>query len=117
MSGWVTVGHSNQGIDAFIATLKGAAVDSVVDVRKLPGSRAHPHFNEDSLQASLSATGISYHRLEALAGRRPKSRTVEPHVNGAWRNQSFHNYADYALGSEFSEGLDELLGMPGRVAV
>lgn len=30
-------------------------------------------------------------------------------VNGYWENQSFHNYADYALSDEFEHGLDELL--------
>lgn len=30
-------------------------------------------------------------------------------LNGYWENQSFHNYADYALSDEFEHGLDELL--------
>lgn len=33
---------------------------------------------------------------------------MPPEVNGYWENQSFHNYADYALSSEFQAGLEEL---------
>lgn len=30
-------------------------------------------------------------------------------VNGLWTNQSFHNYADYALSEQFHAGLDRLI--------
>ena len=33
---------------------------------------------------------------------------MPPEVNGYWQNQSFHNYADYALSSSFGQGLREL---------
>jgi uncharacterized protein (DUF488 family) len=36
---------------------------------------------------------------------------VPPEVNGFWQNQSFHNYADYALSEQFAAGLDDLLGI------
>jgi uncharacterized protein (DUF488 family) len=29
-------------------------------------------------------------------------------VNSFWQNESFHNYADYAMSSEFREGLQKL---------
>jgi uncharacterized protein (DUF488 family) len=35
-------------------------------------------------------------------------------VNGLWENQSFHNYADYALSREFAEALDQLLELSVR---
>ena len=37
------------------------------------------------------------------------SLNFSPEVNGFWLNQSFHNYADYALSSEFRLGLSRLL--------
>ena len=40
---------------------------------------------------------------------RGKSKTVSVEVNGFWNNQSFHNYADYALSGEFHIGLSRLL--------
>ena len=44
-----------------------------------------------------------------LGGRRPKSKIVLPEVNGFWINQSFHNYADYALSDAFRLGLSRLI--------
>ena len=29
-------------------------------------------------------------------------------MNAFWQNQSFHNYADYAMGSEFRAGMNRL---------
>ncbi|MFV0244977.1 MAG: DUF488 family protein, partial [Qingshengfaniella sp.] len=60
-----------------------------------------------------------YGPVAALGGLRPKSREVPPPVNGLWRNDSFHNYADYALGPDFRAGLAELvaLGRGRTVAV
>jgi uncharacterized protein (DUF488 family) len=34
--------------------------------------------------------------------------TISRAVNGFWQNQSFHNYADYAMTEEFRSGLDRL---------
>lgn len=104
-----TIGHSNRDLPEFIDLLTGAEVAALVDVRKLPGSRKYPHFNDDVLAAELPAHGISYRRSEGLTGRRNVSRTVPFEVNGNWRNRSFHNYADHALGEEFARALDELL--------
>jgi uncharacterized protein (DUF488 family) len=32
-------------------------------------------------------------------------------VNGFWDNQSFHNYADYALSDDYRAGLDRLVAL------
>ena len=37
-------------------------------------------------------------------------------MNGFWQNQSFHNYADYALSDEFARGLEQLLRARDRAA-
>jgi len=44
---------------------------------------------------------------------------VPAEVNGFWENQSFHNYADYAMGQKFREGLAHLraLGRHDRCAI
>lgn len=104
-----TVGHSDRSIDDFLAVLDSAGVTAVVDVRKLPGSRRYPHFDADRLAESLAAHGIGFRRAEELGGRRPVSREVPDNVNGLWRNRSFHNYADHALGPAFQEGLTRLV--------
>lgn len=103
-----TVGHSTRTLEEFIALLRSADVGVVVDVRRLPGSRRYPHFDQDALAASLAEAGIEYRRLASLGGRRSRDRTMPEDVNGFWENRSFHNYADHALTAEFRAGLAEL---------
>lgn len=103
-----TVGHSNRTIEAFIDTLRADEIELVVDVRRLPGSRRYPQFDEDALRSSLAAEGIDLARNAALTGRRPVSHDVPFETNALWRNRSFHNYADHALSDEFRGGLAEL---------
>jgi len=114
-----TVGHSNRTIEEFIEILLTANVELVVDVRRLPGSRSNPQFDEDALRASLAATGIGMARISTLTGRRPVSHDVPFETNALWRNRSFHNYADHALSEPFREGLAELRrsGREQRAAV
>src|SRR6185312_4805385 len=73
----------------------------------------------DVLPGSLAAVDIGYAHLVELGGLRARSKTVPAPVNGFWINQSFHNYADYAMGAEFRAGLDRLLvlGRAQRLAV
>lgn len=103
-----TVGHSNHGLAEFVEMITAAGVDALVDVRKLPGSRKYPHFNDDVLATELPKSGVSYRRVEELTGRRNVSRTVPFEVNGNWRNRSFHNYADHALSEEFAAAIRQL---------
>jgi uncharacterized protein (DUF488 family) len=114
-----TIGHSTRSIAAFVELLKVGLVEMVVDIRKIPRSRANPQFNIDTLPDALAAWKIGYFRIEELGGRRMKSRTVPPEVNGFWTNQSFHNYANYALSDAFRLGLSQLkrLSLEQRVAI
>lgn len=105
-----TVGHSDRSIEDFIALLRSVDIEQVVDVRRLPGSRKHPQFDEDALRESLDAAGIRFDRIAELGGRRPVSKEVPFEVNAFWQNRSFHNYADHALSDEFRAGLHELVG-------
>jgi uncharacterized protein (DUF488 family) len=102
-----TIGHSNRTIDELLDLLTGAGVELVVDVRRLPGSRRYPQFDEDALRASLATVGIDLVRSEGLTGRRPR-QGVPDEVNGWWEHRSFHNYADHALSEEFRDALDDL---------
>ena len=49
-------------------------------------------------------------RIEALGGLRKKS-ALPTEINAFWTNQSFYNYADYALSGAFRAGLDRLLDL------
>lgn len=104
-----TIGHSDRPIGAFTELLVSNGVRLVADVRKLAGSNAQPQFNADVLASSLAPAGIRYQHVAELGGRRPVSTVVPFEVNALWRNRSFHNYADHALGEEFHAGLELLL--------
>lgn len=104
-----TIGHSNRSLEELIELLRAADIDLVVDIRRIPRSRTNPQFNQDTLPDALAAVGISYYHSAALGGRRAKVATASPATNGLWTNDSFHNYADYALSIPFHEGLERLL--------
>ncbi|HQQ68731.1 MAG TPA: DUF488 domain-containing protein [Alicycliphilus sp.] len=114
-----TIGHSNRSQQDFMALLHESRVDCLVDIRKLPGSRAQPQFNADVLAAALAQNGIRYLHLAALGGLRGRLAGVQPERNGLWRNASFHRYADYAGTPEFRAGLQQLLtlGQDARCAI
>lgn len=97
-----TVGHSTRAEDEFIALLRAHGIRLLVDVRRYPGSRRHPHFSRESLERTLPAHGIRYEHVPALGGR----RTPAPDSpNGAWRSASFRAYADYMATPAFQDAL------------
>jgi uncharacterized protein (DUF488 family) len=114
-----TIGHSNRSFDELLALVGPNGIETIVDVRKFPMSRTHPQFNREALAPALARHGIGYAHMEALGGRRGRSKDIAPEVNGFWDNQSFHNYADYAMGPEFHRALGDLvaLGRGKRIAV
>ena len=116
---YFTIGHSNRSLQDFIELLRGPGIERVVDIRKMPGSRTNPQFDEDTLSAALADSGIAYEHLAALGGLRGKRADVPPETNAYWTNRSFHNYADYALSTVFRAGLDHLLaaGRASRCAI
>jgi uncharacterized protein (DUF488 family) len=103
-----TIGHSTRSIVEFVELLQQGRVELVVDIRSIPRSRTNPQFNLDALPEALSAWQIGHTRIAELGGRRTKSKTVPPEVNGFWTNQSFHNYTDYALTEGFHVGFSRL---------
>jgi uncharacterized protein (DUF488 family) len=103
-----TVGHSTRTIPEFVELLRAGEVALVVDIRRMPRSRTNPQYNEEALPGELAPYQIGAMRIAELGGLRKKS-DVAPAVNGFWTNDSFHNYADYALSEPFHAGLDRLL--------
>jgi len=102
-----TIGHSTRRLDELVSALKAHGIETLVDIRAFPMSRRLPHFNRDSLEASLSEKGIRYLWMKALGGYRKATRKDSPH--SALRNASFRNYADYTLTPEFEHAAAELL--------
>src|SRR4051812_15764471 len=103
-----TIGHSTRSLTEFVGLLTRAQVRVVVDVRTVPGSRTNPQFNKDVLPDSLAAYQIRYEHVSELGGLRGKQPNTEPSLNGFWDNESYRNYADYALTESFRTGLARL---------
>ncbi len=104
-----TIGHSTRTIDEFVDLLRQGRVEMVVDVRSVPRSRTNPQFNLDTLPTALAERQIGHALIAELGGLRGRAHDIPPEINGWWINQSFHNYADYALSAGFAAGLSELL--------
>jgi uncharacterized protein (DUF488 family) len=60
-----TIGYEAITMAEFIAALRKAAVERVIDVRALPLSR-RPGFSKSPLKAALNEAGIDYVHLKAL---------------------------------------------------
>lgn len=60
-----TIGYEATTMAEFVAALKRAGVERLIDVRALPLSR-RPGFSKNILAASLKAEGIDYVHLKAL---------------------------------------------------
>ena len=64
----LTIGHSNHPLERFLALLARHGVEALVDIRRFPGSRKHPHFSRDSLAAAFALPGTSGRRSCAPRG-------------------------------------------------
>jgi uncharacterized protein (DUF488 family) len=106
-----TIGHSTHPLEEFVQILQAHGVRAIADVRLIPKSRRHPHFNADALTESLPRSGIAYHSFQSLGGRR-RPRKDSP--NTAWRNESFRGYADYMQTPAFEESLTQLVELARR---
>ena len=110
-----TIGHSNHPFEEFLEMLKAFEIETLVDIRRYPGSRKYPHFNKDHLEKSLPEKEIQYLHYEDLGGR----RKVKPDShNTAWRLDSFRGYADYMETDSFQKAIEklEILAKEKRVA-
>ncbi|MEU9591485.1 DUF488 domain-containing protein [Streptomyces sp. NPDC048193] len=107
-----TVGHSTRDFDEVLTMLRNNEVTDLVDVRSFPSSRTFPQWNQSAIEEALPSD-IAYRRIPRLGGRRHTPKGV-PSENGAWRVKAFRDYADYMASDEFTEGLDELLGLAAR---
>ena len=103
-----TIGHSTRSVSEFVDLLRPQEVKLVVDVRTIPRSRTNPQYNAVKLAKALSEFEIGYEHIAELGGLRGKKRDVPADANAFWENQSFHNFADYAMSDEFRSGLARL---------
>ena len=111
-----TIGHSSRPLEVFLALLKGPGIEYVADVRRYPGSRAHPQFNQGELSRSLIDTGMRYFAFPELGGRRTPSPASKHTI---WEHAAFRAYADYMDTAEFRAGLERLaqIACEGKTAM
>jgi uncharacterized protein (DUF488 family) len=100
-----TVGHSTRTLVELVALLDGAGAHELIDVRSVPRSRRHPHFDGEALAHVLPAHGIHYTHERSLGGfRRPRAESP----NRGWEHEAFQGYADHMASDEFRAGLERL---------
>jgi uncharacterized protein (DUF488 family) len=104
----LTFGHGTLPQDDVVGLLQGAGVRRLVDVRRFPGSRRHPHVARDELEQWLPAAGVGYRWEPRLGGRR-RSDPAEPDVDVWWQVEAFRAYAAHTRTDDFRSALDELL--------
>ncbi len=102
----LTVGHGTTNQAQLTGLLLEAGVARLVDVRRYPGSRAHPHVSRDALARWLPAAGIDYRWEERLGGRR---RLPADSPDRWWRVDAFRAYAGHMRSAEFLRAVDILL--------
>lgn len=98
----LSVGHGTRAVDDLIAVLREAGVNSVADIRSVPGSRRHPQFGLAPLRDALAKAGIDYVHLRGLGGRRDALES-SPHT--ALKVDAFRGYADHMASEEFQRDL------------
>jgi uncharacterized protein (DUF488 family) len=97
-----TVGHSTRTTEELTELLRAHGVTLVVDVRRSPRSKRHPHFDREALAHALGKTGIAYEHSDPLGGLR-KARPDSPHTG--WKNTHFRGFADHMETAEFRDEL------------
>ncbi len=105
-----TIGHGTRPAEEFVAVLREAGIRTLVDVRRFPGSRHNPQFNERVLEAVLEEAGIAYRHAVELGGR----LADEPGEGnfGCLRVAAFRSYAARMGTERWQAALAAALGEP-----
>jgi uncharacterized protein (DUF488 family) len=104
-----SIGHSNIPLDRFLAMLKAAGVNAIVDVRSTPMSRFFPWFSGKALAARLRQDHIGYEPCGDTLGGRPRS--------SALYSGGIADYEAMAQQPAFQAGIDNLLANASRSRV
>jgi uncharacterized protein (DUF488 family) len=105
-----TIGHGARSAGDFLVILRSAGVQTLVDVRRFPGSRRHPHFNQAALAATLDGARIAYRHEVELGGRR-SGETGEDRFD-CIETPAFRSYAARMSSAAWQEALERSLTHP-----
>lgn len=90
-----SVGHSSRTIEELLSILKHHEIATLVDVRRFPESRRHPHFSRKALSRELEKNGISYTHLGHFLGGYTKT-TYQEHMRTADFARGIEQLEEYA---------------------
>ena len=106
-----TVGHGVRPLEELVATLQETGARTLVDVRRFPGSRRNPQFNQGPLADTLREAGIAYRHAVELGGRRSGEPGEEDF--GCIRVSAFRSYAARMRTEAWQSALAAELAEPG----
>ncbi|HEY7052223.1 MAG TPA: DUF488 domain-containing protein [Mycobacterium sp.] len=112
----LTAGHGRLDRDALSALFVSAGVETVVDIRRYPGSRANPDVARDAMAVWLPEAGVAYRWEERLGGRR-RLPADTPREDPWWQVEQFAAYAAYTRTEPFAAALAEVLDESARRTV
>jgi uncharacterized protein (DUF488 family) len=106
----LTIGHGTRPAAELVDCLREGGAETLVDVRRFPGSRRNPQFNQDALGATLRSAGIQYRHAVELGGRLSGEPGEErfPCIRVA----AFRSYAARMDTAEWQAALAEALAEP-----
>src|SRR5262245_2191824 len=102
----LTFGHGTASQAELSSLLRDSGVARVVDVRRHPASRAHPHVSREALTQWLPTIQVGYQWEERLGGRR---RSPADSPDRWWQVAAFRGYANHMRTPEFLDAIDHLL--------
>ena len=106
----LTIGHGTRSAEELVATLAGARARTLVDVRRYPGSRRNPQFNQAALARTLAEAGIAYRHAVELGGRRSSEPGEERFA--CIRTAAFRSYAARMGTEAWQQALADALAEP-----
>ena len=105
-----TIGHGTRPVAELIECLAAASALTLVDVRRFPGSRRHPQFNQAPLAEALEEAGIAYRHEPELGGRRSGEPGEERFA--CIRTAAFRSYAARMARPVWQDALARALAEP-----
>lgn len=114
----LTIGHGASDRVELGDRLTAAGIETLVDVRRFPGSRRNPDVGTDAMQEWVLELDVQYVWDERLGGRRSLSKQA-PATDAWWRVEQFRAYAAHTRTAPFLAAMDDLVELAslGRTAI
>ena len=110
MAAVFTIGHGTRAAEELVECLCEVDVQTLVDVRRFPGSRRNPQFGQAALAETLREAGVEYRHAVELGGRLRGEPGEERF--GCIRVAAFRSYAARMGTDEWQQALAKELAQP-----